>query len=580
MFERLFTHRIPVVYDPAYRLPLTTIQARSGFDTRRADLVLWFAEEEGLARRDNRRNPTKIPYSDIARVHLPAYLEALSQPETLAEIFALETWDVQVDPLLSAIRLACGGTLLAAREALSRKGPSLNLMGGFHHAHPHRGLGFCALNDIAIAIAVLREEGLKGTIGILDLDAHPPDGTLACKGVMGDVWIGSISGSQFGTLPGVDESFCPQAEDAQYLALLDALLGRMPACVLVFVIAGGDVLAGDPLGCLRLTLPGAWARDRKIAQHLAQLPTVWLPGGGYQEEAWRVLAGTLWILSRRSFPQIPVQLDPLALRFQRVATSIKGEKLGSWEMDLSDLAQDLGLEPAQPTRLLGFYSATGIEYALYRFGILAQLERLGYHNFEVEFLAGEPGERSRVWGSFEHGPTTERDLLMESCLERRQIPSVGNVLFVHWLSLRNPRGAFAAGRPPLPGQEVPGLGMAREAGEVFARMAQRLGLVGVALQPAWFHVAYTARARYHFVDPLIQGRFEALIRDLLPLFGGASGFKLSEATRAIAEKKILMYHGDTCVVYTWQPELMVDAPLPPNPAIQHEREAVRFTRAA
>ncbi|HNC99592.1 MAG TPA: histone deacetylase, partial [Myxococcota bacterium] len=145
--------QIPIWYDPSYRLPFTTMQARVGFDPRRADLVLWFLEEEGILGKEQRRHPERIAYSDLARVHEAAWLEALSGPETLARVFALEAWDIQVDPLLSAIRMACGGTLAAAREALQLRGAALNLFGGFHHAYPGKGAGMCAVNDIAVAVA-------------------------------------------------------------------------------------------------------------------------------------------------------------------------------------------------------------------------------------------------------------------------------------------------------------------------------------------------------------------------------------------------------------------------------------------
>src|SRR5205823_6058723 len=65
------------------------------------------------------------------------------------------------------------------------------------------------------------------------------------------------------------------------------------------------------------------------------------------------------------------------------------------------------------------------------------------------------------------------------------------------------------GAVPLPGQDTPGLGLAREIGELLARIASRLGLEGVAFRPAWYHTAYAARHYFHFADPARQGRFEA-----------------------------------------------------------------------
>src|SRR5438552_2028117 len=79
--------------------------------------------------------------------------------------------DVVVDELLGSVRCACGGTVEAARAALQRRHPMLNLLGGFHHAAPSRGVGFCAVNDVAVAIAALRAEGFTGRVAVIDLDA-------------------------------------------------------------------------------------------------------------------------------------------------------------------------------------------------------------------------------------------------------------------------------------------------------------------------------------------------------------------------------------------------------------------------
>ena len=215
------------------------------------------------------------------------------------------------------------------------------------------------------------------------------------------------------------------------------------------------------------------------------------------------------------------------------------------------------------------YTAAGIEYALYRFGLLTQLESLGYQHFQVEFMAGEPGERMRLTGEF----GGQRDLLVESCLEAMVVGD-HRILFVHWLSLRHPRGAF--GRPPLPGQEVPGLGMAREAGELLARMAERLGLDGVGLRPAWFHVAYTARYRYRFVEDRLQGQFEALLRDVVALFPGPSGFGLAKASQAIADQQVWVTEGGQARPFMWEPGLMVDRGGAEGKEVERVRDTLGF----
>jgi len=145
------------------------------------------------------------------------------------------------------------------------------------------------------------------------------------------------------------------------------------------------------------------------------------------------------------------------------------------------------------------------------------------------------------------------------------------MLFVHWLTLRNPRVPFTALRPRLPGQEVPGLGLAREAGEMLLRIARRLDLAGVAVRPSHFHVAYTARYRLRMLDPVQQGRFEAIQRDLGHL-------SLHDVTVAIAQGRVLADGAP----WAWEPGVMAyrfEEPPSARTEADRERERVRFRLA-
>lgn len=580
--------QLTAVFDPCYRLALTTLHARTGFDPRRAELVIWWLLAQGWIAERTVRKPLRCSYEQLGRVHSQRWLEALSQPETLAQIMGADAWDVDVDAILETLRAAVGGTMLAARLAQSERRPVLNLFGGLHHAFPDSGGGMCPLNDIAVTVAQLRSEGWRGRVSVIDLDAHPPDGTRASLLGIGETlgqgdgstaWIGSLSGSDWGPLPGIDETvLAERCGDALYLQALDALLDRMPLGDLTFVVAGGDVLQGDPVGRLGLTLTGIRQRDRKVVKALGRTPSVWLPAGGYTADAWRILAGTALELLG-STQEIPADADPLADHFRWVSRSLRPEELGDWSLDGAEIEAELGGRPAPRPRLLGFYTATGLEFALYRLELLRQIERLGYHDLRVTIAKADPGDRLSITGRFGGDPTDHH--LVEVVLERLREPG-GEALFVHWLELRHPRGAWAQGRPPLPGQSAPGLGLARECGELLVRIAERLGLTAVVMRPAWFHVAYTARYRLRFVQDAVQGRFEALVRDLqacAELQRSPGGFQLAAASRAIAEGRVMMQRdGHPAEPYQWQTEEM-RARVPPQalpPAVGEEREHVRF----
>jgi acetoin utilization deacetylase AcuC-like enzyme len=541
----LLRRPVTLWHDPRYRLPLGGLESAVGIEPRRADFAAWYLTGSRAISSRCLRAPKRIAVHRLSRVHSPELLESLGRPEGLASVFGADPSDIRVDELMDTIRLACGGTLGATRETLRTEEPAINLLGGFHHAGPDVAGGFCPVNDIAVAIAAVRDRGFTGRVVILDLDAHPPDGLAACLVADPRTFIGSLSGSDWGPLPGVDETVLPdQAGDEPYLEALRRLLGRAPRPDLAYVIAGGDVLAGDKMGRLGLTLAGARLRDLAVARWLDGVPQVWLPGGGYSGRSWRVLAGTGLTVATRSLRAIPEDYEPLRARFSGISKGLSQAELGDPnDLTMDDIEESLGLRPTRQRLLLGFYTAQGMEVALQRYGVFAHLARLGYRNFRLGFDREGTGERVRLFGTAEE--LQGEQLLIELILEKRRCLGVP-VLYVHWFSLRHPRAHFSEKRPQLPGQEVPGLGLALEAGTMMARMAIRLGLGGVVFRPSNYHVAYTSRKGFAFVQPDRQGRFEALVRDL-------AGYPLAQATKLVAEGRVFL--GDEA--YPWETDEMV-----------------------
>ncbi len=566
----LLRRPVTLWHDPRYRLPLGGLESTLGIEPRRADFAAWWLTETESISSRGLRAPRRIAVHRLSRVHSPELLESLSRPEGLAAVFGADAEDLRVDELMDTVRLACGGTLGATRETLRTCEPALNLLGGFHHASPSVAGGYCPVNDIAVAITAVRDRGFTGRIVILDLDAHPPDGLAACLAADPRCFIGSLSGSDWGPLPGVDETVLPKGcTDEPYLAALRKLLARAPRPDLAYVIAGGDVLAGDKMGQLGLTLDGARRRDLAVARWLDGVPQVWLPGGGYSSRAWRVLAGTGLTVATRSLRPIPEDYEPLTARFSGISEGLSPAELGdSSELSMDDIEESLGLRATRQRLLLGFYTAQGMEVALHRYGVFQHLARLGYRNFRLEFDRKAGGERVRLMGTAED--LAGEHLLIELILEKRRCLGVP-VLYVHWFSLRHPRAHFSEKRPRLPGQEVPGLGLALEAGTMMARMAIRLGLGGVVFRPSNYHVAYTSRRGFAFVDPERQARFEALVRDL-------AAYPLAEATQLVASGKVQLDGRP----YLWEADEMVywlrESPTEPG-EVERTRDLTTFTVA-
>ncbi|TVQ90295.1 MAG: histone deacetylase [Deltaproteobacteria bacterium] len=555
-------------YDPGYRLPIPSLGPRHGLEPRRADFVAWFLTLEGFVHTEDVHTPQPVRYGDLARVHTEELLTSLTDGRRLAEVFHTDPAEFQSDEVMQAIRRAVGGTVEAARQALASRSACLNLLGGFHHAFPEKAGGLCPVNDIAVAVAVLRAEGFSGPISVIDLDAHPPDGTTACLAGDERVWIGSLSGSDWGPLVGCDETVLPPGTgDGAYLAALDALLARMPSSELIFIIAGGDVIAGDRMGQLGLSLDGARRRDLAVLQAVQGRGSVWLPGGGYTTEAWKVLAGTAFALLGRGLAAIPNR-DPLDLRFERIASHLDPQTLGSDEEDWlgsAEIEEELGIRQRAPSRLLGTYTREGLLHALDAYGILSHLARLGYRAFRVEIEAAALGERVRVLGS---DAGSQEHVLGEVVVERKTLAK-RPIVFVHWLTLRHPASTFGRARPQLPGQEVPGLGISVEVVELLSRAAARTDAHGVGFRPSYFHTAWPTSERSSFVDPGRQGRMEALVRDL----GHLGRYDLSVAL----QQGRVRLNGEP---YAWEPEPMVywlKGKSARDPRVDKELEKYRFT---
>jgi acetoin utilization deacetylase AcuC-like enzyme len=181
-----------------------------------------------------------------------------------------------------------GGTLAGARDALAC-GIGGNLAGGTHHAFRSEGAGFCVFNDLAVAILALRSEGRIARAAVIDLDVHQGDGTAGIFEDDAEALTFSMHGENnfpFRKQRGkIDIGLEDGTGDAEYLHRLREAL---PAVAdfrpdLVLYQAGVDVLAGDRLGRLSLSLAGVMARDEAVVRFANErgIPVAITLGGGY-----------------------------------------------------------------------------------------------------------------------------------------------------------------------------------------------------------------------------------------------------------------------------------------------------------
>lgn len=242
--------------------------------------------------------PRPLAESDVSAVHEDAVLAALRDPfavsltieyDAVAALPPDVVWEAVVAPQLHA----SGGTCEALRAA-ARGDWAINLSGGFHHARPDLGHGFCLVNDVALAVAQLRSEGVRRRILIVDLDLHQGDGNAIFFADDPDVFTFSMHERALFPVPkatsDLDVGLESGTGDAEYLERLDeALAGisRRFAPEIVVYLAGSDPFVLDPLGTLQLTHEGMCARDARVARFAREhgCGLVALPAGGYSEES-------------------------------------------------------------------------------------------------------------------------------------------------------------------------------------------------------------------------------------------------------------------------------------------------------
>jgi acetoin utilization deacetylase AcuC-like enzyme len=241
--------------------------------------------------------PTPVSIDEACHAHDRAYVEAvhrLGLPRDAVRRIGLPLAPSVVDRAFAA----AGGTLMAGRLALSG-GLACNAAGGSHHAARDEGAGFCILNDVAIAAAVLLAEGAAHRVLVVDLDVHQGDGTALIFADEPRVFTFSMHAERnFPVRKAVsrrDVGLADSTGDDVYLATLAVELPRVIEASrpdLVFYNAGVDPHRDDRLGRLALSDAGLYLRDRQVIETVRtqNIPLATVTGGGYGDDVAAVAA--------------------------------------------------------------------------------------------------------------------------------------------------------------------------------------------------------------------------------------------------------------------------------------------------
>jgi len=545
------------------------------YDSRRPFRILRYLRKRHLLRRGMLLRPRPVSLNLLQRIHDHQYIQSLENPGALEPILGMPLDLKSQDRFLCVQRMMCGGTLKAAHNALKRGNVAVNLGGGLHHAGLDKGSGFCVFNDVAVAVAFLRDRGHEIPILVIDLDLHDGDGTreiFADDPTVHTFSIHNLDLGQSRAVASTSIALGSDVDDDTYLAAIREHLPRVFASFqpgLVFYLAGSDPSVDDRLGDWRITMEGLLERDRFVmdlvrpagAQDTA--PMVILLAGGYGPLAWRHGAGFFsWMLGGTSKLDIPLELELPIDHYRKLArlmkhpdflsdpkstsaTSNGKERVPEPDNDWGLNDQDLGGAGVMPdTRFLGVYSRHGIELALEESGLLERLRQLGFHALRVAMDLDDPmGHTLSILAG-----ETERQVVVEMKLRvNRKLEPGRNFLSVEWLLIQDVRSSFELSRPLLPGQEFPGLGLLRDTAAVLIVACERRDLDGLVFTPTHFHLARMAQPMASFADPIHQARLAAMLHAVRNL-------RLNEAAGAV-EKGLVVDDA------TGDPVLWVPAPM-------------------
>lgn len=243
---------------------------------------------DGVATPEDFLAPEPATDEDVLRVHSRDYVYKLKHG-TLSRTEEMRLEVPYSKELIEACWLAAGGSILAGRRALA-DGWSANIGGGFHHACPDHGEGFCVIHDVAIAIRRLQSDGAIERAMVVDTDVHQGNGTAVIFGGDGNVYTLSLHQEHNYPSPKppstVDVDLPDGIEDEEYLAILEKHLHQAFhdfAPDILFYVAGADPYREDQLGGLALTMRGLARRDALVFDYARRngVPVSITLAGGY-----------------------------------------------------------------------------------------------------------------------------------------------------------------------------------------------------------------------------------------------------------------------------------------------------------
>lgn len=319
--------RFKLVYSDAYCLPI----GGHVFAGQKYRLVHQMLIGTGAAGPMDFVTPAPATDDDVRLVHSEQYVRKLREGTLSAQEEMLLELPFS-GPLVDSFWLHAGGSILAAELAL-RDGVAINLGGGFHHAFPEHGEGFCMVHDVAIALRRLLRQGRVARAMVVDCDVHQGNGTAVIfnpslestapshswsapqaqsartvsirEAEPGDVFTLSLHQEnnypQLKPPSSLDVNLPDRTVDSEYLDWLDNALNlalRQFEPDVIAYVAGADPYREDQLGGLSMTIDGLKQRDEVVfaTAKSRRIPVFATFAGGYAknvQDTVRIHANTV-----------------------------------------------------------------------------------------------------------------------------------------------------------------------------------------------------------------------------------------------------------------------------------------------
>ena len=262
--------RSALVYDPFYKRHLPG--SRHPENPQRCDAIMGALKQANILADLVRIKPRHARDDDILACHAESYLRTVRRDvEAGARSLSTGDTDITGDSFQAAL-LAAGGAICAVDAVVSGKVKNAFCLvrPPGHHATENRGMGFCILNNAAVAARYAQRKcGLKRAL-IVDWDVHHGNGTqdifysdptVFYFSTHQSPWYpGTGAASERGAGEAVGTTLnCPLARGAGRREVLGAFETQLaPALVrfkpnIVIISAGFDSRINDPLGQFRLT---------------------------------------------------------------------------------------------------------------------------------------------------------------------------------------------------------------------------------------------------------------------------------------------------------------------------------------